>query len=160
MKSMASYHYMDLWDAGRKLISFLEVVGLLTSFLFIEFFRTTSEFLKVEKSNRHNRVTEFWNTGKCFSTLNLRISSKQEKYFVKSYGSLVTFSQEHLSSVHTKPIYTSLPTIMRGQACYVRASEANARERRRKVKGKPSYSCLFPALFSAGSLSRVLPSLD
>ena len=46
----------------------------------------------------------------------------------KSCGSLVTFSQEHPSSIHTEPIYTSLPTMLRGRACSVRARQTRARE--------------------------------
>ena len=40
----------------------------------------------------------------------------------------MTFSQEHPSSVHTESIYTSLPTMLRGRACSVRARQTRARE--------------------------------
>ena len=65
------------------------------------------------------------------------------------------FARTSIVSTHRTHLHQSANNATR--ASMLRASEANARERRRKVKER---SCLSPAPFSASSLYRVLPSLD
>ena len=127
-------------------------------FLFIEFFRTTPGFLKVEKFNWHKRVTEVWNTGKYFSASNFRIASRQEKKWEKLRQFSDVFARTFIVSTHRTHLHQSANNAT--QVSMLRASEANARERRRKVKERPSYSCFSPAPFSSSSFYRVLPSLD
>ena len=150
----------DLWHVGRKLVSFLRSCWTID----LRFFLSNS-LERSQGSWRWKSLTDITELQKCEILVSILVRQISvlpagKKKNEKSCGSLVTFSQEHPSSVHTKPVYTNLPAMLRGWACYVRASKAIARERRRKVKERPSYSSLSPAPFSARSLSRVLPSLD
>ena len=99
-----------------------------------------------------------WNTGKYFSASNFRIASRQEKKLEKLRQFSDVFARTSIVSTHRIHLHQSANNATR--ASMLRASEANARERRRKVKERSSYSCLSPPPFSASALYRGLPSLD